>query len=79
MSSGRTSDTAMGPTSDTTETGPRACRKITYSNRSDSPGSCPTGNHGWSANQARLLTPDGARDAGYRTASARVTDTGSTR
>ena len=50
------SSIALGRTSDTTENSLRTCRKITYSNRSDSPGSCPTGNHRWSATQARPLT-----------------------
>ena len=36
---------------------PSSCRKIKYSIRSDTPGSCPTGDHCWSATQARLLAP----------------------
>ena len=55
------SSIALGRTSDTTENSLRTCRKITYSNRSDSPGSCPTGNHRWSATQARPLTPHRAK------------------
>ena len=38
-------------------TSPSTCRKIKYSNRSDTPGSCPTSDHRWSATQARLLAP----------------------
>jgi hypothetical protein len=38
-------------------TSPRTCRKIRYSSRSDTPGSCLTSNHCWSATQARLLAP----------------------
>ena len=38
-------------------TSPSTCRKIKYSNRSDTSGSCPTGDHRWSATQARLLAP----------------------
>ena len=38
-------------------TNPSTCRKIKYSNRSDTPGSCPTSDHRWSATQARLLAP----------------------
>ena len=30
-----------------------------YSNRSDTPGSCPISNHRWSASQARILAPTG--------------------
>jgi hypothetical protein len=38
-------------------TSPSTCRKIKYSSRSDTPGSCPTSDHRWSATQARLLAP----------------------
>jgi len=38
-------------------TNPSTCQKIKYSNRSDTPGSCPTDDHRWSATQARLLAP----------------------
>ena len=38
-------------------TNPRTCKKIKYSNRNDTWGSCPTGDHRWSATQARLLAP----------------------
>jgi hypothetical protein len=38
-------------------TNPSTCQKIKYSNRSDTPGSCPTSHHRWSATQARLLAP----------------------
>ena len=31
-------------------------------NRSDTPGSCPTGDHRWSATQARLLAPHRRHD-----------------
>src|SRR3954449_1744626 len=36
---------------------PSTCRKIKYSSRSDTPGSCPTSDHRSSATQARLLAP----------------------
>ena len=32
-------------------------RFLKYSKRKDTPGSCPTGDHRWSAPQARLLAP----------------------
>ena len=38
-------------------TNPSTWRKIKYSSRSDTPGSCPTSDHRWSATQARLLAP----------------------
>src|SRR6185295_2487913 len=38
-------------------TSPSTRRKIKYSSRSDTPGSCPTSDHRWSATQARLLAP----------------------
>jgi hypothetical protein len=38
-------------------TSPSTWRKIKYSSRSDTPRSCPTGDHRWSATQARLLAP----------------------
>ena len=38
-------------------TSPSTCRKIKYSSRSDTSGSCPTSDHRWSATQARLLAP----------------------
>lgn len=38
-------------------TNPSACKKIKYGKRKDTPGSCPTGDHRWSATQARLLAP----------------------
>jgi hypothetical protein len=38
-------------------TSPSTCQKIKYSNRSDTPGSCPTSDHGWSGTPARLLAP----------------------
>jgi Thioredoxin like C-terminal domain len=38
-------------------TNPSTWRKIKCSNRSDTPGSCPTSDHRWSATQARLLAP----------------------
>jgi hypothetical protein len=40
----------------TRRTSPTTCRKIKYSSRSDTPGSCPTSDHRWSAD-AGLLTP----------------------
>ena len=43
-------------------TNPSTWRKIKYSNRSDTPGSCPTSDHRWSATQARLLAPHTATD-----------------
>ena len=42
-------------------TSPSTCRKIKYSNRSDTPRSCPTSDHRWSAAQARLRTPHTVR------------------
>ena len=33
----------------TRRTSPTTCRKIKYSSRSDTPGSCPTSDHRWSA------------------------------
>ena len=36
-------------------TKPSTRRKIKYSKRSDMPGSCPTGDHRWSATQSRVL------------------------
>jgi hypothetical protein len=33
------------------------CRKIKYSNRNDTPGSCPTSDHRWSATPTRVLAP----------------------
>ena len=39
------------------KTNPSTCRKIKYSNRNDTLGSCPTSDHRWSAPQARLLAP----------------------
>ena len=38
-------------------TSPSTCRKIKYSSRNDTPGSCPTNDHRWSASQTRLLAP----------------------
>jgi hypothetical protein len=38
-------------------TNPSTCQKTKYSKRKDTPGSCPTGDHRWSATQARLLAP----------------------
>ena len=38
-------------------TNPSTCRKIKYSKRSDTPGSCPTSDHRWSATQSRVLAP----------------------
>ena len=38
-------------------TKPSTCEKIKYSNRSDTMGSCPTGDHRWSATQPRVLAP----------------------
>ena len=38
-------------------TSPSTCRKIKYSNHSDTPGSCLTNDHRWSATQTRLLAP----------------------
>ena len=38
-------------------TNPSTWRKIKYSSRNDTPGSCPTSDHRWSATQARLLAP----------------------
>jgi hypothetical protein len=40
---------------------PSTCRKIEYSNRNDTPASCPIGNHRWSATQARLVAPHRAQ------------------
>ena len=44
-------------------TSPSTCQKIKYSNRSDTPGSCLTSDHRWSATPARLLAPHGRRPA----------------
>ena len=33
------------------------CRKIKYSKRRDTPGSCPANDHRWSATQSRVLAP----------------------
>ena len=38
-------------------TNPSTCKKIKYSKRNDTPGSCLTGDHRWSATRARLLAP----------------------
>ena len=38
-------------------TSPSTCRKIKYSNHSDTPGSCLTDDHRWSVTQTRLLAP----------------------
>lgn len=38
-------------------TNPSTWRKIKYSSRSDTSGSCPTSDHRWSAPQTRLLAP----------------------
>ncbi len=38
-------------------TSPSTRQKIKYRNRSNTPGSCPTSDHGWSATPARLLAP----------------------
>jgi len=38
-------------------TNPSTCRKIKYSSRSDTRGSCPTADYRWSATQARVLAP----------------------
>src|SRR4051812_25682582 len=38
-------------------TSPSTRQNIKYSNRSDTPGSCPTSDYPWSATQARLLEP----------------------
>ena len=43
-------------------TSPSTCRKIQYSSRSDTPGSCPTSDQRWSATQARLLALWGLPD-----------------
>ena len=39
-------------------------RFLKYSNRSDTPRSCPTSDHRWSATQARLLAPQRVVDNG---------------
>jgi hypothetical protein len=41
----------------TSRASPSTCRKIKYASRSDTSGSCPTGDHRWSLTQARLLAP----------------------
>ena len=38
-------------------TNPSTWRKIKYSSRSVTPGSCPSNDHRWSAAQVRLLAP----------------------
>jgi hypothetical protein len=38
-------------------TSPNTCQKIKYSNRNDTPRSCPISDHRWSATQARILAP----------------------
>jgi hypothetical protein len=38
-------------------TNPSTCRKIKYSSRSDTRGSCPTADYRWSATQSRVLAP----------------------
>ena len=40
-------------------TNPSTCRKIKYSNRSDTPGSCPTEDHRWSATRPDFWHPTG--------------------
>ena len=39
---------------------PSTCQKIKYSNRSDTSGSCPPADHGWSATQPDFWHPAGA-------------------
>src|SRR4051794_40007802 len=42
-------------------TSPSTCRKIKYSNRNDTLGSCPTSHHRWSTRQPRVLAPHRVR------------------
>jgi hypothetical protein len=42
-------------------TNPSTWRKIKYSSRTDTWGSCPISDRRWSATQARLLTPHSLR------------------
>jgi hypothetical protein len=59
----RSSTSLVADVRPSSRTSPSTCRKIKYSNRSDTLGSCPTLDYYWSATQARLLAPHRASRA----------------